>query len=99
MGPGGLYNVHDISLDGIAFDYDAHPDTHFNPTTNLEIFFMTGPILYIENIYFTIVADIPLRDGGAKSTELRRRVCSRLDDLTSRQIISFKHLLADHLID
>ncbi len=92
-----LYKVHDISLDGIAFDYRAEADTHFKVCDTLEIFFMNGPILYIENIPYPIVADIPLQDESNAATVQRRRACTRFDDLNFRQIISFNHLMADHL--
>ncbi len=88
-----LCKVHDISLDGVAFDYKVEPATHINASDTLEIFFMSGPILYIENIPYTIVADIPLQGKGDNSTALHRRACTRFDDLNFRQIISFNNLL------
>ncbi|MBU0682449.1 MAG: hypothetical protein KKD73_13610 [Proteobacteria bacterium] len=93
-----LCKVHDISLDGIAFDYQVKPDTHINGTATLEIFFMSGPILYIENIPYTIVADIPLLEKNGRSAVMHRRACTRFDDLNFRQIVSFNHLMADHLL-
>ena len=95
---GCLYKVYDISLDGISFDYKVEPDTHINASDTLEIFFMSGPILYIENIPYTIVADIPLQDDGPDSTVLHRRACTRFDDLNFRQILSFNHLMADKMV-
>ncbi len=94
---GCLYKVYDISLDGMAFDYKVDPGTRINPSDTLEIFFMTGPILYIENIPYTIVADIPLQDDGDDSTVIHRRACTRFDDLNFRQIVSFNHLMDNHL--
>lgn len=94
---GCLYKVYDISLDGIAFDYKVGPDTHINVSDTLEIFFMTGPILYIENIPYTIVADIPLQGDESNPTVLHRRACTRFDDLNFRQILSFNHLMTTHM--
>jgi hypothetical protein len=93
-----LCKVHDISLDGVAFDYTIKPDSHIDGSATLEIFFMSGPILYVENIPYTIVADIPLEEQNSQSTVMHRRACTRFDDLNFRQIVSFNHLLHDHLL-
>ena len=88
-----LCKVHDISLDGIAFEYIADSDSEIQPSDTLEIFFMSGPILYIENIPYTIVAEIQLQPNSSHL----RRICTRFDDLNFRQIVSFNHLLGDRL--
>jgi hypothetical protein len=88
-----LCAVHDISLDGLAFDYQRQAATEIKASATLEIFFMSGPILYIENIPYTIVADIPLAEPNGTPSANRRRACARFDALTFRQVISFNHLL------
>ncbi len=93
-----LCKVHDISLDGLAFDYKDEPEVHIDSSATMEIFFMTGPILYIENIPYTIVADIPVQEEENPSSERHRRACTRFDDLNFRQVISFNHIMADHLL-
>ncbi len=91
-----LYKVHDISLDGISFDYEVNEEIPLKASDTLEIFFMTGPILYVENIPYTIVADIAVQKKNGAATATLRRACTRFDDLNFRQIISFNHLLDDH---
>ena len=90
-----LCKVHDISLDGLAFDYDCDAAESIMPSDTMEIFFMSGPILYIENIPYTIVADIPLHNPGTRNG--RRRACTRFNDLNFRQVITFNQLMTNHL--
>lgn len=94
-----LCKVHDISLDGIAFDYQVGAGPRINTSDTLEIFFMTGPILYIENIPYTIVADFPVQGEDNNAASQQRRACTRFDDLNFRQILSFNQLMASHLAD
>lgn len=94
-----LCKVHDISLDGLAFDYTVMANDKIKTTDTLEIFFMDGPILYIENIPYTIVAEVPLPIMAGDQTIIRRRACARFDDLNFRQIITFNQLMTQYLTD
>ncbi len=88
-----LGQVHDISMDGLAFDYPAQLDTAIKRSDTLEIFFMQGTILYIENIPYTIVAKIDLPSPESHAEKGRRRACIRFDALNFRQIITFHHII------
>ncbi len=89
-----LCEVIDISFKGASFSFK---EKHLNKVqchTTLEIYFMNGPLLYVEDIPYSLVNHQPIEDPlayPAKDTLRRASVQFNVDKF--RQVIDFHYLM------